>query len=583
MKIINSDMEHSSVCRGWALPLGSLFFICALYWSGHGGDLGYWTDWMEQMAQGYGQVQANYPPLLLHWFWLLAKLFDVAGFEYPPVSPVQLKFFVLLPVLATQLWLCYRVERSLCERNIPPLQSPVFWCVVASPALLLDGPVWGQVDLLPFLPMWLSLVYAFQARFLIAGAAFALALLWKFQAIVILPVLAGLFMRRWRLRTWHYAPRALAGLLLVGLVGFLPFIWVGRFAEMFHAAYLGNTDIFPFATFNAANLWYLLADNTTDMHQPLLAGGGWLTPHKLGLALFVLVSVVCMLRAWLAAERLGQVIGLSMVMVLGFFALAPSMHERYLFLLVPLAALGCARGEIRTAWLLLANLAVACNILLVLPLEGDAIWRQLSWLVVFLALLALATLGLGLRLPLFSRLPYGGSVAAVLVGGFMAVQVYQLHSLNRVEFDRRGRAYLSDIKEEYFQQDWGRLSRDASVSNDPLNIYGRSFGKGLGVHAFSRVVYRIPEGANFFHSYYGLDRAGESGSVRFSVLLDGRTVWSSGAVGWQPPQQVLLSLRGAREIALQVDSLGSITADHANWAEAGFWQTAPSAVASARK
>lgn len=568
-------MEYSPLCRGWALPLGSLFFICALYWNGHGSDLGYWTSWMQQMAQGYGHAQANYPPLLLHWFWLLAKIFGFAGFEYPPVSPVQLKFFVLLPVLATQLWLCHRVERSLCERNVQPLKSPVFWGVVASPALLLDGPVWGQVDLLPFLPMWLSLIYAFRARFFVAGAAFALALLWKFQAIVILPVLAGLFMRRWRLQTWYYAPQALVGLLLVGLIGFLPFIWVGRFAEMFHAAYLGNTDIFPFATFNAANLWYLLVGNITDMHQPLLAGDGWLTPHKLGMALFALVSVVCMLRAWLATERFGQVIGLSMVMVLGFFALAPSMHERYLFLLVPLAALGCARGDIRTTWLLLANLVVACNILLVLPLEGDAIWRQLSWLVVVLTLFALATLGLGFRLPTSSKLPYGAAVAAAIVGGFMAVQVYQLHSLNRVEFDRLGRVYLSDIKESYFQQDWGRLSRDANVNNDPLNIYGRSFGKGLGVHAFSKVAYRIPEGANFFHSYYGLDRAGESGSVRFSVLLDGRTVWSSGAVGWRAPQQVLLPLRDAREITLQVDGLGSISSDHANWAEAGLWKTAP--------
>jgi hypothetical protein len=48
--------------------------------------------------------------------------------------------------------------------------------------------------------------------------------------------------------------------------------------------------------------------------------------------------------------------------------------------------------------------------LLVLPLEGDAIWRQLSWLVVVLALFALVTLGLGLRLPTSVKIPHGDAI-----------------------------------------------------------------------------------------------------------------------------------------------------------------------------
>ncbi|QIL90885.1 DUF2029 domain-containing protein [Microbulbifer sp. SH-1] len=575
--------------RNWAMPLCTLFFFCALFWNGHGGDLGYWSDWMAALSQGYGHIQANYPPMLLHWFWLLAQLFDALNLEYPPASPMQLKFFVLLPVLATQLWLCQQVERLLVERGIEPLRSPVFWSVVASPALLLDGPVWGQVDLLPFLPMWISLVCAFRARFFAAGAAFALALVWKFQAIVILPVLAGLFMHRWRLRTWHYAPRALAGFLLVGFVAFLPFIWVGRFQEMFHAAYLGNADIFPFSTMNAANLWFLLAGNNTDMHLPLIPGVGWATPQKLGLGLFLLVSVLCMARAWVGCRRFGEVVGLSMVMLLGFFALAPSMHERYLFLMVPFAALGCARGYFHGVWLHLANLVVALNIVLVLPLAGHAVWQQLSWLVLGVGLAALMVFVLpaariaallrpraGTRYftSVLCRL-HGGAVAALMVFTFAGVELYQLHRLNHADWDERGRLYLSDYRELSVEQQWGRLSRDRAVSDEPLDIHGHRFDKGLGVHAYSQVVFRIPEGARYFHSFYGLNRSGERGRVRFRILLDGRPVWQSGIVGWQAPGEVVLPVDNAQTLSLQVHGVGDISSDHANWAEAGFWQSVP--------
>ena len=570
------------------MPLCALFFLSALYWNGYGADLSCWTDWMAALSQGYRQVDANYPPMLLHWFWLLGKGFSLPELEYPPVSPVQLKLFVLLPVLLTQLWLCHQVEQLLRERGLVPLKSPVFWGVVASPALILDGPMWGQVDLLPFIPMWLALVYGFRARFFSAGAAFALALVCKFQAIVILPVLAGLFLHHWRLHTWHYAPRALTGFLLVGALAFLPFIWVGRFQEMFHAAYLGNADIYPLSTFNAANLWYLIGGNNSGMHQSLIDGLPWATPHKLGLGLFLLISVLCMLRAWIGVRRFADVIGLAMVMLLGFFAFAPSMHERYLFLMVPLAALGAARGSIHGAWLHIANLVVSINILLVLPMGGDMLWRQLSALVVVLALLALLVFvfgGQGLRSlvqwwrslswPRAISLPGGGILAAALVATFSLTQVYQLYRLNHADWDDRGRIYLSDMREAVFEQQWGSLTRDRSVVNDPLEIFDHQFNKGLGVHAFSQVEYHIPKDAKYFHSFYGLNRSGKNGRVRFRVLLDGRTVWRSHAMGWQQPGEVTIPVANAARLTLQVDGMGSIHSDHANWAEAGFWQAIP--------
>lgn len=237
--------------QGWAAPLTVLFFIVFLHASSYDGDMLFWASWSEQLVSGgYASLQANYPPLLLHWFWAIGKLFVFLGLEFPPGSDLALKFFALLPVLGVQIWLSRRVEYHLVKRNIEPLKSPVFWGVVANPAILLDGPVWGQVDILSFMPLWLCLLYTFEKHFFYAGIAFAIALMCKFQAIVLLPLLAGLLLKEWK-----KTPLVLAGILLAGFVGFLPFIVHGRLVEQMALAYWDNMGIYPFATFNAANLW----------------------------------------------------------------------------------------------------------------------------------------------------------------------------------------------------------------------------------------------------------------------------------------------------------------------------------------
>lgn len=582
-KHINSDLPaaDSPLTSGWALPLTAVIFIASLHANSYGGDISYWSSWMTDLLRGYDTINANYPPMLLHWFWLLAQIFDTLGFEYPPKSEVTLKFFALLPILFIQLWLSQRVEQQLIARHIEPLKSPVFWGVVASPALLLDGPVWGQVDLLPFLPLWLSLSYAFHGRFFAAGAAFALALLCKFQAIILLPVLAGLFMRQLTFKTWYHVPQVVSGIALTTLIGFLPFILSGRFTEMFHAAYLGNTSMYPLATMNAANFWYAIAGNMTDMHKPILGSDiSLLTPHKIGLFLFISASILVMLRAWFKTERFGQVIGLSLTILLAFFVFAPSMHERYLFLLVPFAAMGCARGDLKGGWLAIATLLVTLNILLVLPLAGESVWIQLSWLHIAAACVALMTLALGFDVKVKSLAHYSRPVTAIAITAFAGFQISQLESLKKIDFDEQGKIYLSDIREESYTQGWGRLHRDRNISNNTLAIASQRFDKGLGVHAPSKIVYTIPTGARYFHSYYGLDQIALKGRVRFDVLFDDKLAWSSAPVIHTRAKEIWLEVGAAKTITLVVDPLGSNGSDHANWAGTSFWKEMPNNTAS---
>ena len=132
--------SNHSYARGWAAPLTVFFYIIFLHAHSYGGDIAAWVIWAAELAEGgYAKLHANYPPLLLHWFWLIGKTFTYLGLEFPPKSDAVLKYFFLLPVLGVQIRLSLRVEYHLLRRKIEPLKSPVFWGVVASPAMLLDG------------------------------------------------------------------------------------------------------------------------------------------------------------------------------------------------------------------------------------------------------------------------------------------------------------------------------------------------------------------------------------------------------------------------------------------------------------
>lgn len=573
---MNSD--NSLFRAGWAAPLTVFFFLICLFGNSYQSDLNYWTRWMTELGSGgYARVNANYPPLLLHWFWLLAQVFKGFGFSYPPESTIILKYVVLFPVLLIQVWLSMKVEKDLIKTGKDPISNPVFWAVVCSPPMLLDAALWGQVDILPFIPMWASLLYAVRGKLFLSGVVFAVALMCKFQAIVLLPLLGGLW-----LRFWIRIPKLILGFGLAGFVGFLPFILVGRFLDALGSAYWGNLNIYPFSTYNAANLWYVWTGNSSDVHLSVfrVSDGvlSLITPHKIGLGLFIGVSLLVMYRGMAKIKEFHQTIPLAVVLILTFFAFAPSMHERYLFLLVPFTALAYAKGYLSGGWFAMASVVVGLNINLILNIRAPEIWTSLSWAIVGMACVAFWIYVLGFRLRLPSLGPvgqFGLPVAILMLLGFTGFQGNNLYKTNNLSFDKEGRIYLSEMNEISNYQAYGSLGRDRNTEKGILRIFDTDFSRGLGVHAKSELKYKIPSGAIYYHASYGLDHNGKNGSVEFKVLLDGEEVWASGRVTHEPAKDIWINIGKAEQLTLIVDPLGSNNSDHANWVNASFWKYKP--------
>lgn len=112
---------------------------------------------------------------------------------------------------------------------------------------------------------------------------------------------------------------------------------------------------------------------------------------------------------------------------------------------------------------------------------------------------------------------------------------------------------------------------DQAVDGGPLRVAGHEEARGLGVHAPSRLTWRLDGGHAQFRFGLGVDDSGvgteRSGSVRFRVLGDGRPLYESGLVRAGQPalNPPALAVAGVRELVLEVDPDGDFVLDRADW------------------
>lgn len=141
-------------------------------------------------------------------------------------------------------------------------------------------------------------------------------------------------------------------------------------------------------------------------------------------------------------------------------------------------------------------------------------------------------------------------------------------------------AYLSDLDWISATNGWGPVERDASngrnaAGDGPLISFGgRTYAKGLGVHARSEISYHLGAAAGRFTALVGIDdfSAGQSaaGATRASVWGDDRLLFTSPVLtAAGGPVAVDVDVRGVRVLRLLVEDADNSTSfDHTSWASA---------------
>ncbi len=157
---------------------------------------------------------------------------------------------------------------------------------------------------------------------------------------------------------------------------------------------------------------------------------------------------------------------------------------------------------------------------------------------------------------------------ATLSGPSSVAMIYRVTS---GEIPDEATHYLSDLDPAEIEQTFSELHYDCNVSGLPISLAGVHYAKGLGVHAWSKVTYKINKKFALFSSVIGVDDSEQGGgTVVFEVWLDDRLAYKSRVLrSAHPPESIWLDVTGVTTLKLVVTDAGDgISGDHGDWAGA---------------
>jgi len=145
----------------------------------------------------------------------------------------------------------------------------------------------------------------------------------------------------------------------------------------------------------------------------------------------------------------------------------------------------------------------------------------------------------------------------------------------RLAVSSRRMAFLSDLKptdvtvEPIVTDPWPPMM-DAAVLGGPLAIGDRTFDRGIGVHATTRMTWRIDGDYDALAMFVGIDESvGDRGDAVVRVVGDGRELLSRRVKGGDAPLPIRLDVRGVDELQLIAEAgEGLDLGDRVNFADA---------------
>lgn len=314
-------------------------------------DEGFWKFWMQHIHDDgvlniFRTTETDY--VGYHWvLWLLSLVYDVIGGPYGNNSSPSLHILVKWPSIVFDMALIvvvWAATRTLLRREgLAPARAD-WYALVASvvvalhPAVVYDSAVWAQTDSAVAAAMLASVVLAARGRPGWAGAVWALGFMVKPHPIVVAPVVAALVLRRDGLAG---ALRSAGAAVVVALLVLTPWLVHGEAGRIAHVYRAVATADYGRLSSAAWNLWWPLDVARQPLPEDAPLGAlPWLTYRTIGTLLSGAAALPAIALVW-RAPRLREALIAASYLVLAFYMLPISTHERYMFpllaLLLPVA------------------------------------------------------------------------------------------------------------------------------------------------------------------------------------------------------------------------------------------------------
>lgn len=280
-------------------------------------DMGSWLGWADRLVKvGFAnfytdQSWTQYTPGFMYYLWVIGKL----GW----VNPLAVKILVSLADLLTGfiIW-------TLVKNKNVKLAYLSFFAYALNPVVVFDGSVWGQVDGLLTLFLFLSAYYLIEKKNMKISVFFwSIAFLIKPQSIAIAPAfLLPVLLKKFKLK------EILGSVLIGALTVFglsIPFFTNNPILGL-PQQILKMGNFYSYTSVYAFNIWswvgFWKSDATTFLGLSLSSIGVILLSFSMVLALLIFRKKI---------NKKHNYYLLFAILSLCFFVFPTKVHERYLF------------------------------------------------------------------------------------------------------------------------------------------------------------------------------------------------------------------------------------------------------------
>ena len=196
------------------------------------------------------------------------------------------------------------------------------------PCVFMNSAMWGQCDSIFTFFCLLALIFLMKEKYIGCFISYGVALTFKLQAIFLLPFLLFYYVYEKRFSFLHFfiIPPVMVILSLGGILQ-------GRSVLDIARIYLYQANRYPEVTMSYPSFWNFLVENNHTQWYSYIAP----------FAIFVTVAALLFIMVWLFQNRprldRTDVLKLALLMSYTTVIFLPSMHDRYDFIYVAMAAI----------------------------------------------------------------------------------------------------------------------------------------------------------------------------------------------------------------------------------------------------
>lgn len=315
-----------------------LFYITILPKDGHGWDTQCWKEWTRySFENGLSNIYkswTDYLPLYHYVLWIFGHF--QGSVEHIEQNIYLLKAFTVAIEFIGGFYLVKLISLKIENQNERFTLSLFYFLNIA---IFYNSLIWGQVDGILATLLFISIYYAIKEKIMLVLVFFILAINFKLQAIIFLPVIGLVILPTIVKRFNFYLLLKWVGIIiLLQTLILLPFILVGDLGRIANVIF-GSFGKFPVVSMNAYNFWFWFFKGDLMQIQDSKEFLNITLKHW-GLILFLITSFIALfpllknafdiiLKRNNPPFSLEKILIVSSIIPLLFFFFNTQMHERY--------------------------------------------------------------------------------------------------------------------------------------------------------------------------------------------------------------------------------------------------------------